>query len=314
MKKDNFLMPALVLGLTIGLSAALGLGAHTTAAGDREYREYKVVEKEQINKILKFENPAKGRELEVDNIFGSIEVTGTDGQDVELAAERTVRAKTRENLQKAKEEVSLDISQKEGGILLYVDGPFRSDDDRERGHRSRYFGIRRSNWRDPGYIVEYNFKLRIPQRTGVFLSTVNGGRIRVENIEGDFEVSNVNGEIEMTRIAGSGDATTVNGGVKVMFTRNPEKACFLKTVNGRLDVFLPGDAKADFRLKTFNGEGFSDFPVTYLPGEPAEQSRQDGKFVYRRGGFQGVQVGGKGGPEIRLETLNGDIYINKSKV
>jgi hypothetical protein len=290
---------------------ALAFGLTGAAFADRVY---KVEEKEQIKKTLKFENPAKGREVEVDNIFGSIEVTGTDGEDVELIVDKIIRAKAQENVQKAKEEVTLDISQKEGGILFYVDGPFRGDERGERGHRSRYFGTRRSHWRDPGYVVEFDFKLRIPRKTAVFLSTVNSGRIRVENIEGGFEVRNVNGAIEMNRIEGSGEATTVNGGVKIQFTRNPENACSLKTINGRLEVFLPENIKADFRLKTFNGEGYSDFPVTYLPSEPAEQSRHDGKFIFRKGGFQGVQIGGKGGPEIRLETLNGDIYINKSKI
>ncbi len=291
------------LALTVGLAGA-AFAEH----------EHKLQEKEQIKKTLKFENPAKGREIEVDNIFGSIEVTGSEGVDVELVVDKTIRAKAQENLQKAKEEVILDISQKDGGILFYVDGPFRSGEDGERGRRSRYYGTRRSHWRDPGYVVEFDFKLRIPRKTSVFLKTVTDGPVKVENIEGDFEVENVNGGIEMSRIDGSGEAVTVNGGVKIVFARNPGKACSLKTVNGRLEVVLPENARADFRLKTFNGEGFSDFPVTYLPAEAPEQSRENGKFVYRRGGFQGLRVGGTGGPEIRMETLNGDIYINKSKV
>ena len=37
---------------------------------------YKVEEKEEIQKILKFEDPSKPKEVVVDNIFGSIAVEG----------------------------------------------------------------------------------------------------------------------------------------------------------------------------------------------------------------------------------------------
>ena len=53
---------------------------------------------------------------------------------------------------------------------------------------------------------------------------------------------------------------------------------------------------------------------SYLPGKTAtEGSRQKGRFVYRSNRHQGVRIGA-GGPEIKMETLNGDIVIaNKNK-
>ncbi len=79
-----------------------------------------------------------------------------------------------------------------------------------------------------------------------------------------------------------------------------------------MDVrFTPGLA-ADFRLKTFNGEIYSDFPVSYLPARPGAAKREKGRFVYRSHSFQGVRVG-KGGPEITMDTLNGDIMIAGDK-
>jgi len=69
---------------------------------------------------------------------------------------------------------------------------------------------------------------------------------------------------------------------------------------------------ADFALKTMNGEAFSDFPSVALPAETAKRETREGKTLYRRGGFTRICIG-KGGPEFRCETLNGDILISKNK-
>ena len=60
-----------------------------------------------------------------------------------------------------------------------------------------------------------------------------------------------------------------------------------------------------------NGDIYTDFPVTTLPARAAEVSgRTEGRYVYKSDRFFGVRTG-KGGPEIKLETLNGDILIKK---
>jgi DUF4097 and DUF4098 domain-containing protein YvlB len=265
-------------------------------------QDFKLEEKEEIRKTLKFADVSGSRTFEIDNVFGSIEVTGSNGVDVELVAGKTIKAKSQEDLQKAKEEVRLVINQEKNDITVYVDGPFRC-----REHK-------RQTWREPGYQVQFNFKVKVPRKADLYLKTVTDGRIRVENVAGELEIRNVNGSVEMSDIVGPVKAQTVNGDVKVIFSRTPSLACSFKTINGKLDLFFPENLRADFRLKTFNGEVYSDFPVTHLPSPPATPKREDGKFIYKSNRFFGVQVGGKGGPEIKMDTFNGDIFINKRKV
>lgn len=272
--------------------------------------DFPVSEKEEIRKTLVFADARAPKSLAVDNVFGSIEVVGGNGDAVEMLVTKTIRAESREKLLQAKEEVTLDISQEEGSCILYVDGPFRCGDD---GRSSRWKSRKTRRSRDPGYRVQYDFRLRVPRRIDLDLRTVTEGTIKVENVEGSFDVRNVNGPVEMSGLAGSGDARTVNGRVRVFFSRLPAADCEFKTINGKLEIYFPDGLKADFRLKTFNGEIYSDFPVTYLPALPPVQERRDGKFVYKSNRFFGVQVGGKGGPEIKLDTFNGDIFINKNK-
>lgn len=278
-----------VLGLIGLLSFPLGLIGYDLG--------YKVEEKEEIRKTLKFEDPSQPKELLVDNIFGSIKAEGYNGRDVQLVVHKTIKARTKDRIQKAKEEVELLITEEKNTIDLYVDGPFRCS------HRSR-------SWREPGYQVHYDFELKVPRQTNLCLKTVTEGNISVENIEGEFEVKNVNGWIEMREVAGAGTAHTVNGRVKVHFTRNPRSDCSFRTLNGDIEVFFLDNLSADFRLKTFNGDAYSDFPLTYLPRQAAEVKRDKGKYVYKSDRSVGIRVQ-KGGPQIEMDTMNGDLIISK---
>ncbi|MFB0565728.1 MAG: DUF4097 domain-containing protein [Candidatus Aminicenantaceae bacterium] len=261
-----------------------------------------VEEKEDIQKTLKFQDPSKPKEVKIDNIFGSIDVMGYNGQEVKLLVHKTIKGRSKEIIQKAREEVKLDITEEGNTIDIYVDGPFRCDC---KSKKSR-------NWRNPGYEVNFDFKLKVPHKTSLYLRTVNKGAIRVENVEGDFEVRNVNGEIEMREIGGSGKAHTVNGKVTVIFSKNPESECSFRTVNGTLKTSFLKNLSADLRLKTFNGDVYSDFSVTHLPASPPIHKRFKGKYIYKSSRFFGVRVG-KGGAEIKLDTFNGDIFISKRK-
>jgi hypothetical protein len=257
----------------------------------------KVEEKETIQKTLAFQDPDKPKEVIVDNIFGAIEVKGYSGEEVKLTAHKTIKARNKDKLQKARQEVTLDITEEGNAIDLYVNGPFRCQN-------------RKRNWRDPGYRVHFEFKLEVPHKTDVVLKTVTDGDICVTDIKGDFDINNVNGKIEMTGMAGSGNAHTVNGRVKIQFKKNPTTDCSFKTINGDIDIDFAKGLSADFRLKTFNGDAYSDFPIDYLPARSAETGRRDGKFIYKSDRFVGVRID-KGGPEIKMDTLNGDLLINE---
>jgi hypothetical protein len=255
--------------------------------------------KKEVRKTLTFQNPSQTKDLQVDNIWGSIEVTGIDGDHVELVAHKTIKARTEGRIQKAEEEVKLDITEEKNIIDIYVDGPFR---EQNRG---------KERWYDPGYEVHYDFEISVPRKTNIFIKTVTDGDIKVTGVEGKFEVRNVNGKINMDNIAGSGIAHTVNGPVKVSFIRNPESDCSFKTINGDIDIAFAKNLSADFRLKSDFGDAYSDFPVSYLPASSAAKTeRKNGKFIYKSNRFIDVRIG-SGGPEIKMDTLNGDILINK---
>jgi hypothetical protein len=243
---------------------------------------------------------AAHRSIEIDNVFGSIEVVGGTGEQIELVVDKNTRAESKDALALAHKEVTLNITQPDGGLKLYVDGPFRCNcEDGCQGRRHRD---------DEGYIVKMDFVLRVPANVDVKAKTVNEGRVVVRNVTGNFIARNVNGDIELDGMAGSGLAHTVNGPVKVSFRQNPREDSSFQSVNGNIDLFFARGLSADFRFKTFNGGVYSDFPVTTMPLRAPQKEEHGGKVVFHADRFTAARIS-NGGPEIKIENLNGDIRI-----
>ena len=239
-----------------------------------------------------------GRKLIIDNVNGSIDVTGYNGTEVQVTVDERWRAESSEKMQEARRDVKLDMGQQGNTVRLYVDGPFRCKGD---------CGDRR--WHHD-YDVEFNFHVKVPLDAALELKSVNGGHVKAENTSGDFNIGNVNGGIELQDIAGSGEVHTVNGSVKITFRENPRSPSSFKSVNGELAVTFPSSLSADFRCKTLNGGIYTDFEVNSLPGQVPVAEKQGTKYVYRTNGVTGIRIGA-GGPEHRFETVNGSIRIIK---
>jgi hypothetical protein len=220
------------------------------------------------------------------------------GKEVQLVAYQTFGGRTPDKIKEAREKITLDISQEKNTIKLFVDDPCR-DDSRNR----RY-----SDERHPGFSANFDFDLKVPHETSVFLRTVNDGEITVKDVHGDYDIENINGGIDISEAAGSGRVYALNGEVRVVFKKNPSAQSYFGSLNGDIDVtFLP-DLAVGFRLKTFNGEVYSDFPVTSAATATPVREQHKGKSIYKYDRTFGVQVG-TGGPEIELDAFNGDIHI-----
>jgi len=260
-----------------------------------------VEKNETIEKTFTFQSITGDQKLIVDNLFGAIEVTGDEGNEVHVLIEKTIHARSERQLQRALTEVVLDVTEDNNLVEFYVDGPFRCRNSR---------GINWKGFRREGYKVVYNFKVRIPYNTNIELKTVNEGDVTVQNVHGDFEVNNVNGSITMDKLQGSGEVYAVNGDVRLDFQRNPQNTSSFGSLNGDVHMYFQPQLSADFYLETFNGEFFTDFRVTESLKNPFHKIEKDGKTVYKAGHRCGVRAG-KGGPEIDLKGFNGDMYILK---
>jgi hypothetical protein len=286
--------------LSVALFMTLGAASAKAQRHHEDDSNMPLREQETIQKSF----PGAHKVLLVDNIFGSIEVVGGQSDHVEIVVTKTLRAETKEQMDAAKKEVTLDVTDQPDLLKLYVNGPFRCNCDCDGGCG------RGCGWHgDQGYQVKFDFQIQVPRNIDLKLKTVNSGHVNVRDVIGSFAVNNVNGGIEMENVGGgAARARTVNGGVKVSFRENPKENSEFGTINGPVELSFPRNLSADFRFKTFNGHIYTDFAMTTLPPQPARTQSEGGKFIYKSDRYTGLRVGA-GGLEIKADNLNGDIRV-----
>src|SRR5580693_9456277 len=62
---------------------------------------------------------SKDKTIDVDNLNGTIEIIGDDGNTMRVEGEKIIRAEDQAELDRAKREVTLDINEKDGIAQLY---------------------------------------------------------------------------------------------------------------------------------------------------------------------------------------------------
>ena len=156
----------------------------------------------------------------------------------------------------------------------------------------------------------------MPLRTNLELSSVNGGTITVENVEGELEIENVNGAVALTNVAGSVVANSQNGGVTATLSRvMADKPMAFTSFNGKVDVTMPASIKATVKMRSDNGDVFTDFDIQLQQAPPAGRGNRNPrppgvKIEVNRAIYGSVNGGG---PEIELRSFNGSIYLRKGQ-
>src|SRR5260370_14509342 len=133
------------------------------------------------------------RTVEIENVWGAIEVVGAASDQVQLAVNKSILAESKGRIEQARKDVTLDITQQADGLKLYVNGPFRCDCHDCGGSRD-----------GDGYIVEMDFQVEGPRGIDIKVKTVNKGRVSVRDMSCKILVRNVNGDSQIHNIAGSG--------------------------------------------------------------------------------------------------------------
>ena len=234
---------------------------------------------------LAFSDPSRPGTVRIELLQGSIHVTGTAGKDVVLDTKgRTLRQR---------EEAATGMRRIGGGGA--------SLNAREEGNVIR---IDSDSWAGG-----QDISVQVPFKTSLVLKTVNGGTVRVENVEGEIEVQNINGSIRLVDVSGAVVANSSNGKVEVTLNKvTPGKPMAFTSLNGNVDVTFPADLKATLRMRADNGDIFTDFEAAV---KTEQNTTQNGRR-WKSESTTVAQLGG-GGAEIRLQTMNGRIYVRKGK-
>lgn len=140
--------------------------------------------------------------------------------------------------------------------------------------------------------IRVDFAVRVPPGVRLVARTVNGN-VDATGLRGDLEAHTVNGDVHFNA-AGSAQASTVNGSITGSMERMPDGGRNFSTVNGSITLRIPNGADADVRASTVTGRISTDFPLTV------------------HGGLVGKSLKGtigRGGRELKLNTINGSIQL-----
>jgi DUF4097 and DUF4098 domain-containing protein YvlB len=158
--------------------------------------------------------------------------------------------------------------------------------------------------------------IQVPRATSLEVRSTMDGAVVVEGVSGEIDINNINGPVTLKNVSGNTLVHTVNGDIEVVLARvAADKPLSFSTMNGDIDVTLPADVKANLKMKSEQGEIYSDFDINMTrqtaKSEAAEKTEQ-GKFrISFDKSLYGIVNGG--GQEIGFNTFSGDIYIRKKK-
>jgi hypothetical protein len=177
--------------------------------------------------------------------------------------------------------------------------------------KDNHVAIRLESWRR-GYDIE----VRVPSGSSLNLGGSSLEEIRVENVSGEVEINSAMGGLKLINVTGPVTASTTNGDIEAVLGRvAADKPMSFVTFNGDIDLTLPADTKAGFRIKSNMGQLYTDFDIALktLPVEPERSTGREGaafRVSLERSVFGTINGGG---PEIKIQNFHGDIYLRKKK-
>ncbi len=120
----------------------------------------------------------------------------------------------------------------------------------------------------------------------------------------------------LNNVSGSVIAHATNGRlVASLRDITPNKPMSFITQNANVDITLPPAAKANLKMRTDNGEAYTDFDIQLRPSTPpvVEDNRNwGGRFRIQTDRTINGTING-GGPDFEIRALNGNIYLRKGK-
>ena len=263
--------------------------------------------------------------LSVDNFNGSVEITGSSQDTVEVSGTKYAGSQDLLNSMK------IDVVQTGDSIQIRTVRP-----SERHGNMGAKYVIRVPRKIELERITSSNGGIHVLDTEGpARLRTSNGG-VHADNLKGNLDVQTSNGGIEVQDLVGAAvlktsngrvqaegvhgalEAETSNGGIRVHLAKaEPGRAVRLDTSNGSIDltmdntnqndvhastnnagitVHMPSSIAARVRAHTSNGSISSDFEVQ-AQGQVTKHS------------LEGTI--GTGGPLLDLSTSNGSIHLEK---
>ncbi|PIQ21243.1 MAG: hypothetical protein COW65_10265 [Cytophagales bacterium CG18_big_fil_WC_8_21_14_2_50_42_9] len=153
------------------------------------------------------------------------------------------------------------------------------------------------------------YTIKIPRNASVVYreSTWTGSDFNLKDVAGEIEVKLNNASANLINVTGPVVVNTTNGKINIKFSSlNQNKPSAISTINGSIDLTLPANTQANFKLRSIQGEIYSDFDMNLK-----KETKGDIPMIGGGNTIEGKTNGG--GVEMSVYTINSEIYIRKSK-
>jgi DUF4097 and DUF4098 domain-containing protein YvlB len=310
--------------LAVSLAMAFVLALGSSMAAEKEKYEEKFERTEAL---------AADGNVYLRNISGDIEVWVSKDNTVRIDALKVSRASTQAKARENAQLVTIEIT-KEGSTLRI----------------ETKYPERRRSWGDDSLNVSVSYKLWIPGKASLEVSSVSGdvtidplgGKCSVNSISGDVEVrgaagidvdltsgelvvkdiagdaylKTISGDIRAEKIRGSVESETVNGDIDLLDVSEAGRVEG-KTISG--DITYRGDIRpqGQYRLKAHSGDIEMIIPAD--SGFDFEATTFSGSIdtdfeIKVMGKISQKEIkgtAGKGGATVRLTTFSGNVDLRK---
>jgi hypothetical protein len=186
---------------------------------------------------IKFSDPAKPGTLKVSIANGDIHLRGADAADISVTTDLKPEtpALRKDGLRVLTSSSSYSLTEKNNTVTLS-------------------YGT--EGWPASGG----EFTIVVPRHTAVIINSNFGGDVEIGGVTGNIEVKSLNGEVRLNDIDGAALVETMNGEIHAfVHALHDGQPLSFTSMNGEVALHLPGDAKANVRLRTHNGSILTDF-------------------------------------------------------
>jgi DUF4097 and DUF4098 domain-containing protein YvlB len=147
---------------------------------------------EQTARFAKTIKAGRGSTLDLENISGSITVTGANGDDIVIEAIKRTRARDEARAKELLDQIDIRVTERPSRVTVRTVYP-------RLGNQIS---------------VAVDYTVRVPLDASVDLSSVSGD-LRVTNVKGELRLETVNGSVKAGQAPRLGYAKTVSGNVEI---------------------------------------------------------------------------------------------------
>lgn len=248
---------------------------------------------------------AQGGEVRVRNISGDIRAELGSGDQVEVVGHRTGRDA---------DEIRVEVVPGRDGVTICAIFPNtgwrdRDDDDDDSRGRHRDDGECNSRGGRSSHTRNFNgsidFTVRLPAGVRLAAATVSGD-VFAEGLRSPVSAASVSGDVRVST-SGPAEANTVSGNVFARLGRMGSDDLSFNSVSGDVTVQFPAGADADISAQTLSGRIDSDWPLEYA------SRRRSSSWVNVHVGESATGTIGRGGVNVSLHTVSGDIHVGRGR-